>query len=42
LGVYFAVTPETWLNLQTEYDLRVTRRESGAAILKSVRRRDAA
>jgi addiction module HigA family antidote len=42
LGVYFNVTPETWLGLQTEYDLRVARRESGATILKTVRRRDAA
>ena len=42
LGVYFNVTPETWLNLQSEYDLRVVRRESGPVILKSVRRRDPA
>jgi addiction module HigA family antidote len=42
LGVYFNVTPETWLNLQTEFDLRTARRQSGPAILKSVRRRDAA
>ena len=23
LGTYFGVTPETWLNLQSDYDLRV-------------------
>ena len=42
LSVYFNVTPETWLGLQSEYDLRVARRESGPVILKTVRRRDAA
>jgi len=26
LGVYFGVSPETWLNLQTDYDLRLARR----------------
>ncbi len=42
LSIYFTVTPETWLGLQSEYDLRVARRESGEAISKNVRRRDAA
>jgi antitoxin HigA-1 len=28
LGIYFGVTPELWLNLQTDYDLRVARRET--------------
>lgn len=28
LGVYFGVYPETWLNLQSDYDLRVTRRST--------------
>jgi addiction module HigA family antidote len=28
LGVYFGVSPETWLNLQSDYDLRVTRRST--------------
>ena len=28
LGLYFGVTPELWLNLQTDYDLRVARRET--------------
>jgi addiction module HigA family antidote len=26
LGVYFGVSPETWLNLQADYDLRIARR----------------
>jgi addiction module HigA family antidote len=29
LGVYFGVSPELWLNLQTDYDLRVARRTRG-------------
>ncbi len=42
LGTYFGVTPETWLNLQTEYDLRVARRAVGEEIAKTVRKREAA
>ena len=42
LGTYFGVTPEIWLNLQTEYDLRVARRTAGGEIAKTVRRREAA
>ena len=42
LGTYFGVTPETWLNLQAEYDLRMVRRTSGKEIDRTVRRRDAA
>jgi addiction module HigA family antidote len=42
LGTYFGVAAETWLNLQSEYDLRVTRKASGEEIAKTVRRRDAA
>ena len=42
LGPYFGVAPETWLNLQTEYDLRVARRTSGAEIARTVRKRTAA
>jgi addiction module HigA family antidote len=26
LGKYFGVTPETWLNLQTDYDLRLAQK----------------
>jgi antitoxin HigA-1 len=42
LGTYFDVTPETWLSLQTEYDLRVARRTVGGEIAKIVRKREAA
>jgi addiction module HigA family antidote len=42
LGAYFGVTPETWLNLQTEYDLRVARRTTGEEIAKTVRKLEAA
>ena len=42
LGTYFGVTPEIWLNLQSEYDLRVTRRIVGDDIAKTVRKRIAA
>jgi hypothetical protein len=33
---------ETWLGLQVDYELRVTRRQSGEAITQRVRRRPAA
>ena len=42
LGTYFGVTPETWLNLQLEYDLRLARRVVGEEIARVVRQRDAA
>ena len=42
LGIYFGVTPETWLNLQLEYDLRLVRRTSGEEIAKTVRKLEAA
>jgi len=42
LGTYFGVTPETRLNLQTEYDLRIARRTAGGEIAKTVRKREAA
>jgi antitoxin HigA-1 len=42
LGVYFGVSPETWLGLQAEYDLRVARRDHGAEIARCVRTRPAA
>ena len=28
LGTYFGVSPELWLNLQTDYDLRIARRNT--------------
>lgn len=42
LGAYFGVTPETWLNLQSEYDLRIARRAAGKEIVKTVRKLQAA
>ena len=42
LGTYFGVSPETWLGLQAEYDLRIARREHGAEIQRRVRTRPAA
>ena len=42
LGFYFGVSPETWLNLQTDYDVRVAKRALGAEIARKVRRRTAA
>jgi antitoxin HigA-1 len=42
LGTYFDTAPETWLNLQSEYELRIARRASGEEIAKSVRKREAA
>ena len=37
LAVYFGTTPEFWLNLQTRYDLKVSKRDLLPAIEKSVR-----
>jgi len=42
LAAFFGNTPETWLNLQSEYELRAARRNSGEEIARTVRRRDAA
>ena len=42
LGAYFGVAPETWLNLQSDYDLRVALRTAGDTIARTVRRRNAA
>ncbi len=40
LGRYFGVSPETWLDLQSDYDLRVVRRERGTEIERTVSRLD--
>lgn len=42
LATYFGTAPETWLNLQSECDLRMARRTVGEAIAKAVRKREAA
>jgi len=36
LAVYFGTTPEFWLNLQTRYDLKVSRRDLLPTIEKCV------
>ncbi len=42
LGAYFSVSAETWLGLQTDYDLRLVRQRDGDRILSSIRVRPAA
>jgi addiction module HigA family antidote len=42
LGTYFHVSPETWLGLQIDYDLRVIQQRDGAEIIRRVRSRPAA
>lgn len=37
LSVFFGTTPETWLNLQSDYDLRVASRTCGQKIANTVR-----
>ena len=41
LGKYFGVSPEVWLNLQTDYDLRIARRTTWPGIESNVRIRAA-
>jgi len=36
LGKYFSVSPETWLGLQAEYDLRVARKTIGTEVEKRI------
>ncbi|MGA2326451.1 MAG: HigA family addiction module antitoxin [Bryobacteraceae bacterium] len=42
LGRYFRVSPEVWLNLQVDYEMRVASRERGKEIQRRVRPRAAA
>ena len=42
LGTYFGVSPETWLGLQVDYDLRLIRQKVGDEIVRRVRTRAAA
>lgn len=37
LGLFFSMEPRFWLNLQTEYDLRVTRRDEEEKIALRIR-----
>ncbi len=39
LGKYFGVSPETWLDLQSDYELRLARRTVGADVDRSVKAR---
>ena len=41
LGKYFGVSPEVWLNLQTDYDLRITRRTTWLETESRIRTRAA-
>ena len=38
LGKYFGVSPQTWMGLQAEYDLRVAQRTIGDELDKRVQR----
>lgn len=41
LAAFFKTSPDMWLTLQSEYDLRLARAERGAEINRSVRAWDA-
>lgn len=42
LGLYFGLSPQFWMNLQTQYDLHLTEREHGKEISSRVIRLKAA
>jgi hypothetical protein len=37
LGLFFSMEPRFWMNLQTEYDLRVTQRDAAVQMSSRVR-----
>jgi len=39
LGKYFGVSAETWLDLQSDYDLRLARQSAGREIDRAVKQR---
>lgn len=41
LARHFGTGPEFWMNLQTDYDLRMARRKLGRSLLSKVKVRDA-
>ena len=41
LGKYFGVSPEAWLNLQTDYDLRIAKRTTWVEIEPHIKTRAA-
>ncbi len=38
LGKYFGVSPELWMGLQADYDLRVAQRAVGAEVARRIQR----
>ena len=42
LGLYFGLSPQFWMNLQSQYDLQLTERDHGKEILSRVIRLKAA
>jgi addiction module HigA family antidote len=38
LGKYFGISPQTWMGLQAEYDLRVAQRAIGTEVERRVQR----
>lgn len=38
LGKYFGVSPELWMGLQADYDLRVAQRAVGAEVTRRIQR----
>ncbi len=38
LGLYFGTSAEFWMNLQAKYDLEVEKNQSGAEIMRKVKR----
>lgn len=38
LGKYFGVSPQTWMGLQAEYDLRIAQRTIGEEVSRRVQR----
>jgi addiction module HigA family antidote len=39
LARYFGTTPQFWMNLQASYDLKITERATGSAIVRQVHAR---
>ena len=37
LGIYFGMEPRFWLNLQSEYDMRIVAREQQAILARRIR-----
>lgn len=37
LSAYFGTTPEFWIHLQSQYDLKIAKRKFGASIQRAIR-----